>query len=485
MATKILRDPFPAVRHLDLHGLGLSGAALAHLLDAQGRTSRASDERPSTAPLPPSCTFTSGPLHPPEGQLRVLAPSLNPEWPENRARPDLHALTLAPPPTIAEVDYAAACWPGPLLAVGGTDGKSTTVSLAHHLLASLGLPTALGGNSWTPLSTRVLELDRAGDPTAVLCAEVSAFQSWQPLHMRPHAAILTNIAGDHLDHYASFEQYARAKIRLLDALEPGRLAVLYAPDPRLVAAAHDLVQRGVRVVLYSEDPAHLDHAPPHLDAAHATCDANDFLVPYPGASPLRLPLDALRLPGAHNRRNALAALTAVADLAARSPHPPAPDVLAERFAHGLTTFTGLAHRLEWVARIDGVDFFDDSKATNVHAAITGLRSCGPGTITITGGVDKDLPLAPWVDALADCAPAVLLLGALGQRLAPLLTERGIRFESTPSLTEAVPRAHALARELLAPRVLLGPAASSFDQYAGFEARGQDFQRQVRALAVRR
>lgn len=477
---KILRDPCPRHKEVAVLGLGVSGLAASRLLLAFGKDLTLSDSRRDLA-LPDAIaervSLRLGSLVSDRARLLVLAPSLNPEWPENQTRTDLADLLTPAVQTVAEVDLAASAWPGPLLAVGGTDGKSTTVALCHHLLHALGRPAALGGNSWTPLADVVLDLDRSGRPDTVVCAEVSAFQSWQPLRMRPSVAILTNVADDHLDHYDGMASYARAKKRLLDALVPGTTAILSARDPRLLAWASELESRGVRVVLVADAADDLPRRGPLAAASRAVVDGDDFALALDD-SVVRIPRSALRLPGPHNQRNALAALAACAILCGEG----ALDV--DALADGLTTFPGLPHRVQPVRTLGGITWYDDSKATNVHAALAGLGALPSRVVVITGGVDKDLDLVPWVDALASRASHIVVIGQLRERLGAALDARGLAWSPADSMDEAVRHADMTAQHEGASAVLLAPAASSFDMFRSFEHRGEVFQAAVRALPPR-
>ncbi|MCB9521551.1 MAG: UDP-N-acetylmuramoyl-L-alanine--D-glutamate ligase [Myxococcales bacterium] len=463
-----LRDPLPRHAKVAVLGLGAAGLGAVRLLDALGKhtiaTDRSTDLR---AELPGSVELRLGSNDFAGASAVVLSPGMNPDWPENARNPELAPLWAAwragEVEVWSEVDLAAAALDRPWIAVGGTDGKSTTAALAARLANATGRETLLGGNSWEAMSS-VVAGATAADAAVI---EVSAFQSWRGHHMRPAVSILTNIADDHLDHYASFDDYVDAKLLIHDHLDADHgVAIVWAGDPRLAAAAGRLSERGVRVVLYDNGP--------RPDAESAAWLDGDQLRVSGRVGDVAAPLAALRLAGAHNVRNALAALAAVVALPGARP-------TADALADGLAAFVGLPHRLELVRELDGVRYVDDSKATNVHAAVTGLRSLAPPLVAIVGGVDKRLDLGPLLRELADRARHVVVIGEVAARL----EAEGagvVSMERAGSMEAAVVAARAAARP--GDTVVLSPACSSFDMFAGFEARGRAFAAAVRALAAR-
>lgn len=461
-----LRDPLPRHATVAVLGLGAAGLGAVRLLDQLGKRTVATDRRTDLRPeLSSSVELRLGSNDFSGTTAVVLSPGMNPDWPENARNPELGPLWSAwragEVEVWSEVDLAAAALDRPWIAVGGTDGKSTTAALAARLASATGRETLLGGNSWEAMSSVVAGASAAD--AAVI--EVSAFQSWRGHHMRPAVSILTNIADDHLDHYASFDDYVDAKLLIHDHLDAEHgVAIVWAGDPRLASAARRLAERGVRVVVY-------DHGR-HPDAESAAWLDGEQLLVAGRIGDLTVPLAALRLAGAHNIRNALAALAAVVALPGASPTP---DALAQ----GLSAFCGLPHRLELVRELDGVRYVDDSKATNVHAAVTGLRSLSPPLVAIVGGVDKRLDLDPLIRELADRARHVVVIGEVAARLEAEVAG-AVSMERADSMEAAVLAARASAQ--MGDTVVLSPACSSFDMFAGFEARGRAFSAAVRALA---
>ncbi len=469
-----LGDPLPGLpesSEVCVVGLGATGVAASNLLASAGYRVRAIDGRDGARPdgLDPRVVVDRPSHDPRDASAVVLSPGVNPEWPEHREQPWMQALLADRDAgrrlVLSEVELGAATSSGAMLTVGGTDGKSTTAAMAHHLLTSLGIDAALGGNSWRPLTEIVLERPDAD----IVVAEVSAFQLWEPHTFRQHAGILTNIAPDHLDHYEGEADYVAAKWQAFRNTAPGGTAILYAADQRLAGGVDALRARGLRIAGFGAERPQGD-----WDAV-AWIDGPTLVVEDERGA-LRADATALRLPGEHNLRNALAAWLGA--LAVAPDATPLRDTMA--VAEALSTFRGLAHRVAWVGARDGVDFYNDSKATNVHAAVTGLRAFDRPLVAIVGGVDKGLELDALFALLAERARAVVAIGAIAERLVDEAPD-GLAIERAASMADAVRRAAALARP--GDAVVLSPACSSFDMYSGFEARGDDFAREVSALVA--
>ena len=489
-------DPLGAHERVAVLGLGASGLAACRLLRALGKQVVASDGRLTAPPpgLPPGCELHLGAHELGGATAAVISPGLNPEWPENAANPALapiwRAWRAGAIELISEVELGMRACDVPVVAVGGTDGKSTTAALTAHLLSGCGLPALLGGNSWRALSDVVLEATQAGAAARAVVAEVSAFQLQDPHGMRPTVALMTNIANDHLDHYASEADYVRAKRHILRNLGPGATVALRASDPALRAWIEPATEAGCQVVSYDSAPygsAPYGSGPGAAEplagvASGAWVEApgstHGLLVVRAHGRSVTVPRAALPLPGDHNARNALAAMIAVAALA-----PPEVDdaTLGRQLAAAMGTFRGLPHRIEWVADVAGVRWYNDSKATNVHAACVGLGAMDRPTIAIVGGADKQLDLEPLIAALADRARATLVIGQLAARLEAEAAGRVPGIERCGTIERAVARAAQLAAD--GDAVLLAPACSSFDQFRSFEHRGEVFRELVLGLAA--
>ena len=320
-------------------------------------------------------------------------------------------------PVWSELELGSRVLENPLVAVTGTNGKTTTSEL---LGAMLGAPVA--GNVGVALS----ELDGAVEPGSWVVVEASSFQLEDIDTFRPRVAVLLNLEPDHLDRHGSLESYAAAKLRVFENQELGDVAV---------------VPRGFRAV-----PG---------EARRADFEADD---PLP-AEPL--------IPGAHNRENA-----AAATVAAR-----AAGATEEEIARALRDFPGVAHRLEPVAERDGVLFVNDSKATNVAAALRAVAAYDRPLLLIAGGRAKGESFEPLAAAARGRVEHAFLIGEAAPELAEALGD--VPHETSGDLGTAVAAAAAAARP--GDVVLLSPACASYDQFRDFEERGDEFRRLVKGL----
>jgi UDP-N-acetylmuramoylalanine--D-glutamate ligase len=347
------------------------------------------------------------------------------------------------------------------VAVTGTNGKSTTTAWIADILRRAGRPVALAGNIGVPLSSFLSERT-ARD----FVCEVSSFQLDAVDRFRPDVAVLTNVTPDHLDRYASFEDYAASKARVFARQRPEDFAVVNADDPvassltvpaarrvpfaRVAAGRVAMADRGVFV----ENGAILSSA--------SLSEAGVRAV---------IPVSDLALPGAHNVENALAALAAVDCLGTRD----------AAIREGLTKFSGLPHRMELVAESGRVRWVNDSKGTNVDATKKSLEGYAPGTVVlILGGRDKHGDFTALAPLVARAARTVLTIGEAAAVIEPVLAGR-VPFEHAETMTRAVERAALLAHA--GDTVLLSPACASFDQYANYEERGEHFARLARKAAA--
>jgi UDP-N-acetylmuramoylalanine--D-glutamate ligase len=324
------------------------------------------------------------------------------------------------------------------IAVTGSNGKTTTVELIGHLHRTAGLPVVVVGNVGTALSSLV----GSGLPEAtIVVCEASSFQLEDTQRFAPDAGLLLNLAEDHLDRHGTFDAYRAAKLEVFTRQPRGTIAV--APES---LASEDLPGDAERVWFGSGPEARL-------------ADRDGAL--WWGATRL-MGVEEVRLRGAHNRLNAMAA---AAVTLARGMAPEAVRV-------GLACFGGVAHRLEEVATHDGVLYVNDSKATNVDSALAGLASFEGGVHLILGGSRKGSDFAPLAAPVADRARAVYLIGETASELAAALGATGVPLHDCGDLERAVAAARAAAGP--GEVVLLSPASASFDQYADYEARGEHF-----------
>ena len=321
--------------------------------------------------------------------------------------------------------------------ITGTNGKSTTTALLAHILLTAGIAEAAGGN----LGTAALALPWMPDGVYVL--EMSSYMLERLATLRFDAAAMLNLSPDHLDRHGDMAGYADAKRHVFDRRGPGDTAVVGIDDPASRAMADSLP--GCTTIS--------GHA-----LADIWCDRGLLRDQH---GPIVAMADCPALPGAHNAQNAAAAAALALTLGATRTD----------IQMGIASFAGLAHRQQLVATIDGVAFVNDSKATNADAAARAL-ACYDPIVWIAGGIAK----AGGIEALVPLFPRVahaLLIGQDAPLLAATLRHAGVAHTIAHTLDEAVPAAHRTARPSRAT-VLLSPACASFDQFSGFEARGERF-----------
>jgi len=412
--------------------------------------------------------------------LVASSPSINPDFPttEPRLRHALAELVArrasgdaGAAAVVSEVDLFLRQCPAQTIGITGTKGKTTTSALTHALLATdEAHPAVLGGNIGVPLVERLPELT----PRHRVVLELSELQL-PTLSRGTTVAAYTNVTADHLDRHGTLEAYRAVKRRLAELVDPAGALVLNADDP--VVAGYDAATaaRAVRYRRAAPPPGGLG-----VEEGWIVADRMEPLdgVPTPGAVVGRiLPIAELGIPGAHNVSNALAA-TAVALLFGIAPD-------AIRRAAG--AFTGVEHRLERVAEIDGVRFINDSQGTQPDAVIAALRAFDGPIVLIAGGRDKGVDLAELATVVAERADAAVLIGESGPALERLFRGAGLATtERAATLEDAVEAADELARAAGRARgttatVLLSPAAASFDMFADYEARGRAFKAAVTRL----
>jgi UDP-N-acetylmuramoylalanine--D-glutamate ligase len=344
-------------------------------------------------------------------------------------------------PVCGELEIAWRLLDNEFIAVTGTNGKTTTTEWIGHVHREAGLPVAVAGNVGTALSS----LPGSLAPEATVVCEASSFQLEDTVAFSPEAAVLLNLAPDHLDRHPSYEDYVTAKLRIF--ANQGNDDIAVAPADLDVV---DLGGCARRVLFGGGGGAELSDR-----AGYLWWDEEPLIA-----------TSAIALPGEHNRQNAMA--TAAVCLAR--------GLAAEAVADGLRTFQGVAHRLELVATHDGVRFVNDSKATNVASTVVALRSYADGIRLIAGGRGKRQDFSPLAALVAGRCRAVYLIGEATEELATALEPSGVELHRSGDLGRAVADARraASAGEI----VLLSPACASYDQYRDFEERGAHFRRLV-------
>jgi UDP-N-acetylmuramoylalanine--D-glutamate ligase len=436
--------PTPLVgRRVLVLGLGDTGLSLARWIEREGGTVRLADSRSD----PPRRNDFAGELH-----AGAFSPALLEDVDVVCVSPGLsleeevvRAAVTKRLPVLGDIELFAWHARQPVLGVTGTNGKSTVTALTGHLLKSAGVDCEVAGNIGPPVLDAFRKRLSAGKPPAAWVLELSSYQLETTWSLGAAAAAMLNLSADHFDRYAGLEEYGAAKARIFVG---AGVQVLNRDDPRSTAMA----QPGKTVLTFGLD------APPTL---------RDFgliggrLVQ--GSTEITT-LDDLAIRGSHNVANALAACALASTLKVQ------PDALRA----GLKSFKGLPHRLQLVATRRGVEWYDDSKGTNVGATVAALRGLGRKAVLILGGDGKGQDFAPLRAPVRQFASHVLLIG----RDAPLIA-KVVSGQNCSSLEDAVQRAAELAKS--GEAVLLSPACASFDMFRDYRHRGEVFAQAVRSL----
>ena len=354
---------------------------------------------------------------------------------------------------IGEVELAARFFPGSIVAITGSNGKTTTTALAGKIVANGGFPTVVGGNIGTPAISLVEQATE--DTFAVL--EVSSFQLETIETFRPHIAVVLNVTPDHLDRHHTFTAYAAAKARILENQYPSDFAVLNADDPTCVEMASGA---RAQVFWFSRKKEVKQGAYVH--------EGRVIFRDSRGQRDIMLVSD-IPLKGAHNVENVLAAVC-IGVLC---------DVEARRISKAVHEFQAVEHRLEHVASIHGVEYYNDSKATNVDATIKALEAFPANIHLILGGKDKGSDYGVLKDLLRQRVKSVYTIGAAAAKIESQIKGTAEIFHAE-TLENAIRRAADAAQP--GDIVLLAPACASFDQFRNYEHRGKVFKEVVRSLA---
>ncbi len=452
-------------RHFLVVGLARSGVGAANLLLAHGARVSAADDRSLTSLAPEARALESEGVtihadRPGPGVLDgVDAVIVSPGVPHSAALM-VEAIRRGLP-ILGELELASRFARAPIVAVTGTNGKSTTVTWIGHLLEATGRPTVVAGNVGTALSS-VVE-DMSGD--GVLVVEVSSFQLETTDMFHPTVGVVLNLAPDHLDRYPSVDDYYAAKERLFLRQTPEDVAVLNAADPILMSWAPRLRSR-----LLTFGGALGQGAGARLVDGHLGLESAAGFVPL-------VPATRLGIPGPHNVGNALAAIAAMHGLGV--------DVTDPAFVRGLESFRGLEHRIEYLGELNGVRFYNDSKATNTDSLAVALASFSEPVVLIAGGRDKkgNFPaLAPIV------SEHVALVVTIGEAAATIRKAWGHVVRDWVSAGTSFERAVEAAYQEAAARggvVLLSPGCASFDMFRDYEDRGRQFKELVIRLGAER
>ncbi|MDP9267560.1 MAG: UDP-N-acetylmuramoyl-L-alanine--D-glutamate ligase [Acidobacteriota bacterium] len=370
--------------------------------------------------------------------------------------PHLEAARALGVPVIGEVELAARFLQGPIVALTGSNGKTTTTSLIGEVFTKSGLKTQVGGNIGKP----VIDMVAASTPETWNVLEISSFQLETIESFHPKIAVALNVTPDHLDRHRTFEGYVAAKARIFENQTTSDFAVLNMDDATCVSLAQR-VKAQVRGFSRRE-------------AVKSGAYIKDGHILYHDNAGEReiMPVSTITLKGAHNQENVLAAVCA-AMLAGCKP---------AQIANAVREFHAVEHRLEFVANINGVEYYNDSKATNVDATIKALESFAGGIHLILGGKDKGSDYSVLNPLLRERVKRVYTVGAAAAKIEEQIsgTSPVIRAETLETAVRKAAEA-AMAGDV----ILLAPACASFDQFTSYEHRGRVFKELVHALVVRK
>ncbi len=436
-------------------GLARTGIATALFCAARGARVTVTEERPEVhfaeageKLRAAGCTLEFGGHR---GETLLAQDLIVPSPGVPLSMPALIAARAQQIPIWSEIELAWRFLHGRLVAITGSNGKTTTTSLVGHILETAAMPVVVAGNIGTPLISRV----ETTSESTVTVAEVSSFQLEAIQSFRPDVGVLLNLTPDHLDRHGSLLEYARAKGRMFENQTEREAAVVNADDQQAAA----LVPSCAQVYWFSRIKR---------VASGAFLRGDQIIFRRDGAETALLRRDDIGLRGEHNVENVLAA-SAAALLVGAQP---------SAIASGVRSFASVEHRLEFVAEIAGVSFYNDSKATNVDAALKALDAF-PGKLwLILGGKDKGGDFTLLREPLQKHESQALLIGAAAEKIADQLAG-AVEFHMVGMLDNAVRRAFERARP--GDTVLLAPACASFDQFENYEQRGRVFKQIVRQL----
>jgi len=436
-------------------GLGVTGLALVPFLSAHGAKVTVSDSRQThellleverIAPYAPQLDLGgNSEVVFRTADLIIVSPGVP------LTLPSLVSARKMGIPIMGELEFAFRHLKKPMVAITGSNGKSTTVELTAHLLNAGGISAYVAGNIGRPLIQYVME----GQQEQVVVVEASSFQLETVDTFRPEWGVLLNVSPDHLDRYPDLEAYATAKAALFQKQQSEDMAILNLDD---VLASRFSSQIKSRLRFFSRT---------------TTVDRGAFvqestIVLAENGDREEVSLRHMHLKGRHNLENVMAALLVARDLG----------VSVENMEKGLDTFTALPHRMQFVARIKGVDYYDDSKGTNVGAVVEALRGLDQRVVLILGGRDKNNDFRILNQPIKEKARAVIILGEAKEAIHRAVNGIAPAYV-VHDLREAVKTSCELAQE--GDAVLLSPACASFDMFQNYAHRGRVFQELVREL----
>lgn len=361
--------------------------------------------------------------------------------------PIIQKLKAQGTPVISEIEFAGRYTDAKMICITGSNGKTTTTMLTYHILKAAGVDVGLAGNVGNSLALQVAE-----DPHAVYVIELSSFQLDNMYDFKADIAILLNITPDHLDRYNyEMQNYVNAKFRILQNQTPEDAFIFWNDDPII---AREIAERHPAATLYP-------FAETHEDGVKGYTDSKQIVIETSNGT-FTMDQDLLALTGTHNLYNSLASGIASKVV----------DIHDENIRASLSDFTGVEHRLEKVARVRGVDYINDSKATNVNSCWYALQSMTTKLVLILGGTDKGNDYSEIEELVKQKARALIFLGADNSKLHTFFDGKVEQIEDACSMEEAVNKAYKLAEK--GDTVLLSPCCASFDLFKSYEDRGDQF-----------
>lgn len=358
-------------------------------------------------------------------------------------------------PIISEIEFAGRYTDAKMVCITGSNGKTTTTTLIHHILVRAGIDASVAGNIGKSLALQV-----AREPHKVYVIELSSFQLDNMYKFRANIAVLLNITPDHLDRYDyKMQNYVNAKFRILQNMTPCDAFIYWQDDPVVSA---QLARLRVDAQIYPLAEHREENTAAYIDAE------DNIIINTPGTS-MTMPRADLALHGLHNVYNSLAAGLSACLL----------NVGSDAIRSALADFRGVEHRLEPVATIDGVEWINDSKATNVDSCWYALESMTRPTVLILGGKDKGNDYSEILPLVKSKVKAIVAMGKDNAKIVDFFTAVGISITDTHSIGDAIAACRALAGE--GDTVLLSPCCASFDLFSSYEDRGRQFKALVNAL----
>ncbi len=351
-------------------------------------------------------------------------------------------------PVYSEIEVTSWFMDAPIIAVTGSNGKTTTVNLIHHLLQIAGYDSFLGGNVGVAASDVLLNSLTTEPKKPIFVLEVSSFQLDNIHSFKPQVAVILNLSPDHLDRYPTLDAYYESKLSILKNLDADCTAIINRDDPELLSR----VVIGGNFRFFAVDS---------LEGADAMVAEKILGLMRDGVWSPILPAEALPLPGKHNLSNALAAVAAVMDFIPET----------ETLARGLITFSAVPHRIEYVGKVNGILCYNDSKATNIASTKVAIQSFDRPLWLILGGKDKSGDFTSLIPQLEESLRQVLLIGSASEIIESQISP-ALSYKKLDTLEKAIDYSlkHGEAGDVL----LLSPACASFDQFENFEARGDLF-----------